>query len=137
MKAINDLETVVDVKVTTTWKEVNEKIELRKQELKALNALKKGFSNGQVTDPTIKLQNLKDKWFQSCPLGSKLLGCDVTFKAFGSDEEMFGRCFSIVLDKRVNMYLMKIQSNGKVYHKDSKCINSTLFMYENNELVLI
>lgn len=141
LTVVNEEVVVVNVPVTMTWDQVNEELRIKKEELKALGLLKKGLSSGSLVNQeekeALKLKLLKEKWSESCPLGSKLLGCEVTFKSFGSEEIMYGKCFSIVLDKRVGMYLMKILSNGKIYHKDSKCINSSLFKYENEKLVKI
>jgi len=154
MKALNDVkevnieETLVNEEVVNlstkkvlTWEEVNIRLAQKKQELKELKVQQKKLTiNSQSGEEkeAEKLRKLKEKWSIVSPLGSELLGQRVSFKSFGLGETLYGTCFSLVLDKRVNMVLVKISCNGKIYHKNDKCINNDLFVCdESDNLVII
>lgn len=129
-------EVAVEKKVVT-WQEIDAKIAKLKAEAKALKALTNAKTGSSAKNPEEKLKALKAKWLQKSPLGSQLLGETVTFKPFGSAEPLRGICFSLVEDKRVPTVLLKINVDGKIYHKDHKAINLEVFKMENDNMVEI
>ena len=130
------VEVAVEKKVVT-WQEIDAKIAKLKAEAKALKALTNAKTGSSAKTAEEKLKTLKAKWLQKSPLGSQLLGETVTFKPFGSTEPSRGICFSLVEDKRVPTVLLKIDVDGKVYHKDHKAINLEVFKMENDVMVEI
>ena len=130
------VEVAVEKKVVT-WQEIDAKIAKLKAEAKALKALTNAKTGTSAKNPEEKLKALKAKWLQKSPLGSQLLGETVTFKPFGAPEPLRGICFSLVEDKRVPTVLLKIDVDGKIYHKDHKNINLEVFKMENDSMVEI
>lgn len=130
------VEVAVEKKVVT-WQEIDAKIAKLKAEAKALKALTNAKTGSSAKNPEEKLKTLKAKWLQKSPLGSQLLGETVTFKPFGSAIPLRGICFSLVEDKRVPTVLLKINVDGKIYHKDHKQINVEVFKMEKDSMVEI
>lgn len=132
---VTEVSNVVVEKKVVTWQEIDAKIALLKQEAKALKALTGTVKTAK--NPEEKLKALKEKWSEKSPLGSQLLGETVAFRPFGQAEPLSGILTSMVEDKRVPTVLLKINVDGKIYHKDLKSINLEVFKLEDGNMVEI
>lgn len=73
----------------------------------------------QMAKKAEALENRKAKLADASPLGSILLGKRVAIRPFGKTAEIIpGEVVGLVLDKRVNMMLVRIKGDdGRMYHK--------------------
>jgi len=83
-----------------------------KAEKEAARIAKRDAKNAEALESRIL------KATEASPFGAPLLGKRVAFKRFKTGEIVYGKATGLVLDKRVNMMLVRILGeDGKTYHK--------------------
>ena len=83
-----------------------------KAEKQAARIAKRDAKNAEALESRIA------KAQEASPFGAPLLGKRVAFKRFKTAEIIYGKVVGLVLDKRVNMMLLRIQGeDGNTYHK--------------------